>query len=129
MRSTGIQAVGWGTGTATILGHSVLLGTGPTSAFIGSNCVPFRGVVSLTHLGGTERIFLAFISQQACRATAPNQIKSSGVMRVLGGVGRFSSATGNLSFTATGTFPTGPIPSNATVTFNYKLAVHGTITL
>jgi hypothetical protein len=126
MRSTGIQAVVWGTGNATLLGNSVLLATGPIGEWVGT-CTPFRGIASITHIGGTDRIFLANIGQQACRVSSgSDQVHSTGTMRVLGGVGRFSSASGTLTYMSTGT-----LHGNATgtLTLSFTMTLQGSITM
>jgi hypothetical protein len=88
-----------GTGTGTLLGRSVMNGTG--TAATTSNCDPLSGNGYLVGSGSKLLIRVVSSSQtQACAASdaAPTNVTVKGVARVLGGVGKFKGATGTLKF-------------------------------
>ncbi|HKP17638.1 MAG TPA: hypothetical protein VJT84_04105 [Gaiellaceae bacterium] len=102
VRPSGLQIVGWAQGTATLLGNTVLLATGPTEQ-PRAGCWQFSGVGSL--IGGNgDRLFLALGQPRVgCRVRpGSTTFPSSAQVQVIGGTGPYARAAGQLKMTSSG---------------------------
>jgi hypothetical protein len=106
------QLVIWGAGSATGLGPSSLMGTGPVTI---SLCPSFSGTA--TFVGKSGQVFGDIKPAKACRSKGTTY-SGAGTAEVLGGTGRFAGISGVVAYSATA--------DSATATFT--LHVHGTLT-
>ena len=116
LRPTGFQLVSYARGRASVIGDSVLLGTGPT-ANPRPGCWQFSGLASLVGTSGTH-LYLDFPRQTGCVTSGTTFRVSGRPATVIGGTGRFKRATGRLSLTSTGDSVTGAV----TFTLNGSLS-------
>ncbi len=91
-----------GIGTGTLLGKSVMNGTG--TAATASTCDPLSGKGFLA--GSGSKLLIKVVSSpktQACAASdsAPTNVTVAGVATVTGGTGKYLHATGTLKFQGT----------------------------
>ncbi len=88
-----------GTGTGTLLGRSVMNGTGTSAT--SSTCDPLSGTGYL--VGSGSKLLIRVVSSsktQACAASdaAPTTVTVTGVATVVRGVGKYTGFTGTLKF-------------------------------
>jgi hypothetical protein len=107
LRPTGFQLVSYGSGRATALGESFLLGTGPTSN-PRPGCWRYEGLAQLVSRSGA-RLYLEFARQTGCVTSGTTFRQSGRIARVIGGTGAFARAKGRLTMTSSGDSVTGAI--------------------
>ena len=117
-----------GAGTGTLLGRSVMNGTG-TAATAG-NCDPLSGAGYL--LGSGSKLLIRVVSSpktQACAASdaAPTTVTVAGVARVVGGTGKYLHATGTLKFQ--GSFQIKSNAAGSKETDSFTASLSGVVTI
>jgi hypothetical protein len=112
-----------GTGTGTLLGRSILNGTG--TAATASTCDPLSGDGYL--LGSGSKLLIRVVSSsktQACAASdsAPTNVTVTGVANVINGTGKYAGAHGTLKFQGTFQIKSNKAGSSETDSFSATLS-------